>query len=37
MLNKDIRATGEDKEEIATFQGKRTSVWIEDSACSGNF
>ena len=37
MLSHDIRATGKDKEEIATFLGKRTSVWIEGSSCSGNF
>jgi hypothetical protein len=30
MLNNDIRATGEDKEEIATFLGKRTPAQIED-------
>ena len=30
MLNNDIRATGEDKEEIATFLEKRTLARIED-------
>jgi len=30
MLNNDIRATGEDKEEIATFLEKRTPARIED-------
>ena len=30
MLNNDIRATGEDKDEIATFLEKRTPARIED-------
>ena len=30
MQNNDIRATGEDKEEIATFLEKRTPTQIED-------
>ena len=30
MLKHNIRATGEDKEEIATFFEKRTPIQIED-------
>ena len=30
MLNNDIRATGEDKEEIATFFEKCTPTQIKD-------